>query len=118
MMKNKFLQLRRKTKNVLTSKGVKRVGKNVLKSALVITLASVPVVYSSNAAEIQPVPVSNSTIGGGKEVLNAALKTARQKPALSVAAAITCLACAPAAGLAASPSMCVACGILLAKVLG
>lgn len=118
MMKKKFLQLRRKTKNVLTSKVVKRAGKNVLKSALVITLASVPVVYSSNAAEIQPVPVSNSTIGGGKEALNAALKTARQKPALSVAAAITCLACAPAAGLAASPSMCVACGILLGKVLG
>ena len=117
-MKKKFLQLKKKTKNVLTSKVVKKVGKNALKSALVITLASVPVVYSSNAAEIQPVPVSNSTIGGGKEVLNAALKTARQKPALSVAAAITCLACAPAAGLAASPSMCVACGILLAKVLG
>jgi hypothetical protein len=117
-IKKKFLQLGGKTKNVLTSKVVKKVGKNILKSALVITLASVPVVYSSNAADMQAVPVSNSTIEGGKEALNAALKTARQKPALAVAAAISCLACAPAAGLAASPSICVACGILLAKVLG
>jgi len=62
--------------------------------------------------------VSNSTIESGKEALNAALKTARQKPALSVAAAISCLACAPAAGIGASPSMCIACSILLAKVLG
>ena len=51
-IKKKFLQLGGKTKNVLTSKVVKKVGKNILKSALVITLASVPVVYSSNAADM------------------------------------------------------------------
>ena len=40
---------------------------------------------------------------GAKEMVNAALKVARTKPALSVAAGITCIACVPAAGVAASP---------------
>ena len=55
---------------------------------------------------------------GGKEALNQALKVARSKPALSVAAGITCVACLPAAGAAASPGLCIGCGILLAKVIG
>jgi F0F1-type ATP synthase membrane subunit c/vacuolar-type H+-ATPase subunit K len=54
----------------------------------------------------------------GKQALNQALKVARSKPALTIAAGITCLACMPAAGIVASPSMCVACGILIAKTLG
>lgn len=55
---------------------------------------------------------------GGKEALNAALKIARGKPALSVATAITCIACVPVAGAVASPGLCVACGILIAKTFG
>ena len=55
---------------------------------------------------------------GGKEALNQALKMARQKPALTVAAGITCLACIPVAGASTSASLCVACGILIAKTLG
>jgi len=55
---------------------------------------------------------------GGKEALNAALKVARGKPALSIAAGIACMACVPAAGAVASPGLCIACGILIAKTLG
>jgi len=55
---------------------------------------------------------------GGKEALNTALKVAKAKPALSVAAAITCLACVPVAGVVTSPAMCIACGILIAKTFG
>jgi len=55
---------------------------------------------------------------GGKEALNTALKVARAKPTLSVAAAITCLACVPVAGVVTSPAMCIRCGILIAKTLG
>ena len=55
---------------------------------------------------------------GGKEVLNAALKIARSKPSISMAASIACLACVPAAGVAYSPAMCIACGILIRETLG
>jgi len=55
---------------------------------------------------------------GGKEALSTAFKIARSKPALSVAAGITCIACVPVAGVAASPGLCIACGILIAKTLG
>ena len=36
------------------------------------------------------------------------------KEALTVAAEITCVVCLPAAG----PGLCIACGILIAKVIG
>ena len=62
---------------------------------------------------IDPVAVE-----GGKEALNQALKVARTKPALSVMATIVSIGCIPVAGAAASPAMCIACGILVAKVLG
>ena len=55
---------------------------------------------------------------GGKEALNMALKIAGSKPALSVAAGITCIACVPVAGVVASSGLCIACGILIAKTLG
>jgi len=55
---------------------------------------------------------------GGKEAVNAALTISKTKPALSLAAAITCCACIPVAGAGASPAMCIACGILIAKTLG
>lgn len=55
---------------------------------------------------------------GGKKALNTALKVARSKPSLSVATAITCIACIPVAGATTSAGLCVACGILIAKTFG
>lgn len=117
-MKKRFKKVRstisKTTKKVARSKFTK----NAIRSFAVITLATIPATNSVSANDIQPVPLSNSTLEGGKEAINAVLSGARKKPALGVAAAITCLACAPAAAVPASASMCVACGILLAKVLG
>ena len=107
-------KLSKTTKRVASSK----ITKNVLKSAVAITVATIPMSQQASAVDIEAVPVSKETLEGGKEALNAALKTARSKPALSIAAGITCLACLPAGAIAASPSMCFACGILIAKVLG
>ena len=116
-MKKKFKKVRstisKTTKRIARSKFTK----NVIKSFAVITLATIPA-KSVSANDIQPVPISNSTVEGGKEVINAVLSGARKKPALSVAAGIICLACAPVAAAPVSASMCVACGILLAKVFG
>ena len=72
------------------------------------------------AASLDPAETATQVVAseGGKEALNAALKIARSKPALSVATAITCIACVPVAGAAASPGLCVACGILIAKTFG
>lgn len=72
------------------------------------------------AASLDPAETAAQVVAseGGKEALNAALKVARSKPALSVATAITCIACVPVAGAAASPGLCVACGILIAKTFG
>ncbi len=55
---------------------------------------------------------------GGKAALNKVLELARSKPALSVAAGITCLACIPVATVAGSPGLCIACGILISQTLG
>lgn len=54
----------------------------------------------------------------GKAAMNSALKAANSKPAMTGATVIVCLACVPLAGAAASPGMCIACGILIAKTLG
>ena len=72
------------------------------------------------AIGVDPVEAANQTVAseGGKEALNAALKIAGSKPALSIAAGITCIACLPVAGAAASPGLCIACGILIAKTVG
>jgi hypothetical protein len=75
---------------------------------------------SSPASAIDSADAAAQTVAseGGKEALNMALKIAKSKPALSVAAGITCIACVPVAGVAASPGLCIACGILIAKTLG
>lgn len=88
-----------------------------------LSLFSVALVIGSSGASAGAVDAADAAkdvVGskGGKEALNQALKVARSKPALSIAAGITCIACMPAAGVAVSPSMCVACGILIAKTLG
>jgi len=83
-----------------------------------ISLLSVSLLLGSSSASATDVAAQAVTSEGGKEALNAALKLARSKPALSIAAGITCIACVPVAGVAASPGMCIACGILIAKTLG
>ena len=72
------------------------------------------------ASSLDPAETAAQVVAseGGKEALNAALKIARSKPALSVAMGITCIACVPVAGAAASPGLCIACGILIAKTFG
>lgn len=73
---------------------------------------------------VDPAEAANQVIGteGGKKVakeaLDAALTMAKSKPAMSAATGIVCLACVPVAGAAASPGMCIACGILIAKTIG
>ena len=73
---------------------------------------------------VDPTEATNQVMGteGGKkaakEALDAAVKMAKSKPAMSAATSIVCLACVPAAGVVASPGMCIACGILIAKTIG
>ena len=43
---------------------------------------------------------------------------AKSRPAISAATTIVCLASIPAAGAVASPGLCIACGILVAKPFG
>ena len=93
---------------------VVQVALSLVSGAIVIGSAGAPAVAIDAAETAQEVIASE----GGKEVLNQALKVAKSKPALSVAAGITCVACLPAAGAAASPGLCIACGILIAKVVG
>ena len=55
---------------------------------------------------------------GGNKALHQGLKIVRTKPALSIEALVTGLACPPVAGVTASPAFYIACGILIAKVVG
>ena len=107
--RNRNISLKKKTLNKLGQIGI-----SLFSAALVIGSAGAP------AAAVDAADAAKDVVGseGGKEALNQALKVARSKPALSIAAGITCIACMPVAGVAASPSMCVACGILIAKTLG
>jgi hypothetical protein len=89
-----------------------KVGMSLLSVSLLLGSSSASAIDSADAA------AQAVTSEGGKEALNAALKIARSKPALSIAAGITCIACVPVTGVVASPGMCIACGILIAKTLG
>ena len=102
-----------KLKKKLLSRAV-RVALSLVSSAFVIGSAAAPAV-ASDAAETAEAVISSD---GVKEATNQALKVARSKPSLDIAAGITCVACLPTAGVAASPGLCVACGILIAKVIG
>ena len=79
---------------------------------------------TSPVSALDPVKTSNQVIGseGGtkatKAAIDTALTVAKSKPAMTTATAIVCLACIPLAGAAASPGMCIACGILIAKTFG
>lgn len=75
---------------------------------------------TSPASAVDPTEVlgSEGSRKLAKEALNGALKLSKGKPAMTAATTIVCLACVPAAGAIASPGMCIACGILIAKTLG
>lgn len=95
--------------------------KRILRHLGDVSMALISIsLMTSPALAVDTAETANQVIAseGGKEALNAALKIARGKPALSVATVITCIACVPAAGAAASPGLCVACGVLIAKTLG
>jgi len=83
-----------------------------------VALMSTPVNASEPVETISQVMGSEGGQTAAKEAFNNALKVAKSKPAMSVATGIVCLACVPAAGAAASPGMCIACGILIAKTIG
>lgn len=119
------LQLKTQAKNLIKKldlknpevrKGLRKHARRHVGNVAVACLSLVFLAPAGGAIE------TNSTIAvnneAAKTALNEALKVARSKPALSVAGAIVCLACPPVAGAAASPAMCVACGILIAKVIG
>ena len=103
----------------------KKYKKRVLKHLGKVGMALITlIVMNSSASAIDPVEAANQAVGseGGKEAakraLEGALKVAKSKPALSTATGIVCLACVPVAGAAASPGLCIACGILIAKTFG
>jgi hypothetical protein len=75
---------------------------------------------SGLALASDPVDAAANIVGskGGKQALNEALLFARSKPALSVATGIVCLACPAVGVIPASPPLCIACGILIAKTFG
>ena len=105
------------SKNV--SKRAKRIRyiRSLVSAVVSIGLVTQPV------SAVEPVEAANQVLGteGGakatKEALNAALKLAKTKPALTTATGIVCLACLPAAGGCASAGLCIACGILIAETL-
>ena len=109
----------------MTSKTKKTVKKRILNHLGRVSLAVITVILMTPPAiAVEPVDVVGQTLGndGGKiatkEAINAALKAARSKPAMTVATGIVCISCIPVGGAAASPGMCIACGILIAKTFG
>ena len=91
---------------------------NVAMAAVSLSLITAP------ATAIEPIQAAEqvlSTEGDravAKKDLNSALKVARSKPAMAVATTIVCGAYIPIADACASPGICIACGILVAKTLG
>lgn len=75
-----------------------------------------PSVSASDPIDLTSQAISSE--GGrlaAKEALNAALKVARSKPSLAIATSVVCASCL---ATCVSASMCIACGILVAKTLG
>ena len=105
------------TKNIKTKKVTRKILNHLTKVGMAIVSASLVV---GPAGAIDPTDAASQVIAseGGKEVMNSALKVARSKPALSLGTAIVCISCIPVAGAAASPAMCIACGILITKTFG
>lgn len=107
-------------KNITRKQRLIQHSRNVAMALLSIVFMTAPAGAEDLTDLSEAGKVANEVISseGGKEIISTALKVARGKPALSVAGAITCLACVPVAGAASSPTICVACGILIAKVIG
>lgn len=108
----------------MTDSKIKKRRKRILKYLGNVCMALVSIsLMTSPVRSVDPSEAANQVIGaeGGqkaaKEALDAALKMAKSQPAMTAATGIVCLACIPAAGVAASPAMCVACGILIAKTI-
>jgi hypothetical protein len=101
-------------RNFITKKRVLKHLGHVGMAVLSLTL------MTSAVSAVEPAQAANQVIAveGGKAALNRALTVAKTKPALATAATIVCFACIPVAGAAASPGLCIACGILIAKTLG
>jgi hypothetical protein len=99
-----------------------KVRKKFVKHLGKVGIACFSLAVTTSLYPVAATAIDNSTIAinneAGKTVLNEALKVSRTKPTLSIAAAIVCLACVPVTGLAVSPAMCIACGILITKVIG
>jgi hypothetical protein len=108
-------------------KKVIRFMKNHTKKVVVAGITGIWVLTTSQPAfGIDPaIPVEAGKVAAPaptpdmvKGVVGEAMSFAKSKPGMSLATAITCLACVPAAGASASPGLCIACGILIAKTLG
>ena len=84
-----------------------RVGVSIISAGLMVS----PAMATDPANAAGQVAASEGT----KKALNAALTGAKSKPAMTAATTIVCLACIPVSGAAASPALCIACGILFAK---
>jgi hypothetical protein len=91
---------------------------NVGMAIISVSLMTSPALAVDPAEGAGQVICAEGGVKAAKEVLNAALRMAKSKPAMSTATGIVCLACIPAAGAAASPGLCIACGILVAKTIG
>ena len=89
-----------------------------------ITALTFTLITPSIASAVDPVDAAGQVVAseGGrlaaKQALNTALKVAKSKPSMVAATTVVCVSCIPVAGMCASASMCVACGILIAKTLG
>lgn len=93
---------------------------NVCMAIISLSLITSPVFAAdfSNSEAASQVLGSEGSKKVTKEVIDAALKMAKSKPAMTTATVIVCFSCIPVAGTAASTSLCIACGILIAKTFG
>lgn len=91
---------------------------NVAIAAVSLSLITTPATAIEPTQAAEQVLATEGGHAAAKEALNSALKVARSKPAMAVATTIVCGACVPIAGAYASPGICIACGILVAKTLG
>jgi hypothetical protein len=105
--------------NSKKKKVLKHIGK-VGMAIFYLTVMTSPMAFAAidPSEAVEQVLGSEGAAEAGKAAMNSALKAANSKPAMTAATAIVCLACVPLAGAAASPGMCIACGILIAKTLG
>jgi hypothetical protein len=110
------------SKNSVKRNSKKSVSKRLLKHAgqVALGIISTTLIVSSAGAVDAAADGAKEIAGseGGKASVTQALKVARSRPSLSIAAIIVCIACIPVTGAITSPGMCIACGILITKVIG